>query len=85
MKCILCNHPDTQLFYRENQKKYYKCPKCSLIFLDSKNYLSNKDERIRYEQHQNFVDDEKYIQFLSKLFIPPVSYTHLTLPTKRIV
>ena len=70
MKCILCNHSDTQLFYRENQKKYYKCPKCCLIFLDSKNYLSNKDERIRYEQHQNFVDDEKYTQFLSKIFIP---------------
>jgi methylase of polypeptide subunit release factors len=39
-------------------------------FLDNKNYLSSKDERIRYEQHQNFVDDEKYIQFLSKLFFP---------------
>ena len=70
MKCILCNHPDTKIFYREDKKKYYKCPKCSLIFLDNKNYLSSKDERIRYEQHQNFVDDEKYIQFLSKLFIP---------------
>ena len=70
MKCILCNHPDTQIFYREDKKKYYKCPKCSLIFLDNKNYLSSKDERIRYEQHQNFVDDEKYIQFLAKLFVP---------------
>ena len=37
-------------------------------FPGSKNYLSNKIDR--YEQHQNFVDDEKNIQFLSKLFIP---------------
>ena len=23
MKCILCNHLDTQIFYKEDQKKYY--------------------------------------------------------------
>jgi SAM-dependent methyltransferase len=33
IKCPLCAQPEPPFFYRENSFDYYKCPKCSLLFL----------------------------------------------------
>lgn len=66
MNCILCgNQAETFETWRENQ--YYKCNKCESIILDAMAYLNRKEEKSRYKEHNNDVEDEKYQGFVSPI------------------
>lgn len=68
MNCILCES-NTEKFkiWRENQ--YYRCNVCKSIMLDPKNYVSNKEEKARYKEHNNDVQDKRYQAFVSPIVI----------------
>lgn len=61
--CRLCNG-EADLFFEARGKKYYHCGRCSAIFLDPVSYVSRQDEKKRYEEHNNNVDDPGYRKFV---------------------
>ncbi len=46
---------------------YYRCSCCCSILLDPKMYLSKEDEKKRYEEHNNDVEDPKYQKFVAPI------------------
>jgi len=68
--CSLCRTETKQIFYQDKYRKYFQCPACDLIFVPPKNFLSLKEDKARYDLHQNSPQDQGYRQFLSRLFIP---------------
>ncbi|MFY7742155.1 MAG: class I SAM-dependent methyltransferase [Flavobacterium sp.] len=66
MKCPLCadiaNH-----FYTHKHREFYFCSSCFSVFLDTKNYMSESDEKKHYEFHNNDVNDKGYQQFASPI------------------
>lgn len=65
-KCLLCNSK-TKLFYKNKNKKYYKCENCFSVMLDPSNFLTSEEEKERYESHNNDVDDIRYQKFVSPI------------------
>jgi len=59
MKCTLCNG-DAHLFKKMRKKKYYICADCSAVLLHPDHYPSPEDEKKRYLEHNNDVDDPRY-------------------------
>ena len=66
MNCPLCN-TESELFDSIHSRNYYKCSNCHAIYLSPTNYLSASEEKKRYEQHQNDVEDEGYQNFVRPL------------------
>lgn len=73
-QCPLCKHEQTTLFEdltkEHDQRLYYHCENCDLVFADPKSWLIPEEEKKRYEIHQNDSDDERYRAFLDKLLVP---------------
>ena len=70
MSCCVCESPLVDLFLEVEEKTYWQCKDCMVIFLDPKFRLSPSEEKYRYQQHNNDIYDEKYRLFLSKLYKP---------------
>ena len=70
MNCLVCDAPSINLFLEVDDKIYWKCNHCLVIFLDPKFRLSPPEEKNRYQQHNNDIHDKDYRLFLSKLFNP---------------
>lgn len=63
MNCILCGN-DTELFKIWREKEYYSCSGCESIMLEPNHYIKNKEEKERYEEHNNDVEDKGYQEFV---------------------
>lgn len=61
--CPLCKCDSVSLFVDD----YYECNNCRGIFLSPDCYLSVEDEKGRYQEHNNDVDDEGYQKFVSPI------------------
>src|SRR5699024_12115919 len=48
----------------------YQCQNCRLIFATPSDQPSKRDERARYDTHENDPADEGYRNFLAQLFSP---------------
>jgi len=68
VNCCVCESSSLDLFLEVDEKIYWQCENCLVIFLDPKFLLSPAEEKYRYEQHNNDIHDEDYRLFLSKLF-----------------
>ncbi len=66
IECTLCNSK-ALLFEEIKQKKYYKCPECLSVLLHPAYYISNEEEKSRYEEHNNDVQDPNYQKFVSPI------------------
>lgn len=71
IRCTLCDSR-AALFYKFKEKrlkgkKYFKCTYCSSIFLDPKNYPTRENEKNRYEEHNNDVEDPGYQNFVAPI------------------
>ena len=66
VSCRLCES-GSDLFYEEGKKKYYRCGRCSAVFLDPVCFLSREQEKARYEKHENSLGDQGYLGFLEPL------------------
>jgi hypothetical protein len=47
-----------------------RCPRCALVYVPPRFYLSATAEQAEYDKHENHVDDPGYRKFLSRLFVP---------------
>jgi len=68
--CQLCNSNLTESFHRDSYREYLKCGNCDFVFVPKIYHLSEKDERARYDSHNNDPADDRYRNFLSQLLSP---------------
>ncbi len=73
-KCILCESLSTKLFHHSENREYHHCNECDLVFVPPKFWVSTKDEKKKYDNHQNSPDDSGYCSFLDRLLLPLQSY-----------
>lgn len=71
-ECSLCHSMDVQLLERGDDRIYYSCNVCSLIFADPQHHLTPEQEKERYLSHRNSLDDENYLRFLKKAVDPAI-------------
>ncbi|MFD2561569.1 class I SAM-dependent methyltransferase [Aquimarina rubra] len=66
MVCTLCASKTTELTIVK-ERAYYHCSNCDGISLAPSHFLSNDEERKRYETHNNDVTDPGYQNFVSPI------------------
>lgn len=64
--CPLCGGWKS-LYYRWDGRNYYQCKKCSSISLDESLRLNPEEERKRYLEHNNDVEDIRYQNFVKPI------------------
>jgi SAM-dependent methyltransferase len=67
--CPLCQSTAPS-FVVIQDKRYFRCLECDLVFLDPRNRLQREEEAAHYALHQNDPDDAGYRTFLSRLAVP---------------
>jgi hypothetical protein len=70
MQCPLCNHSEPVLFHRDKKREYHRCQSCQLVFVPESYFLSPELEKAEYDKHENALDDEGYLKFLSRMIDP---------------
>ena len=70
MICCLCRSNHAKSFKTADQKIYWSCSFCKCKFLDSSYFISSREERERYLEHNNDIKNKEYRAFLSKLSNP---------------
>ncbi|MCB0357910.1 MAG: class I SAM-dependent methyltransferase, partial [Bdellovibrionales bacterium] len=78
IKCPLCCKTSVELFLSTSQKisgkvhqrQYWSCPVCFLVFLSPNQRLSQYEEKLRYELHNNDLQQNAYRAHLNKLWQP---------------
>ena len=70
MLCNICGSEAVKSFLTSDQKTYWSCSCCGGKFLDKDFLLNSNDEKERYLEHNNEINDPEYRSFLSKLVIP---------------
>lgn len=70
MRCPLCSSDNSSFFFRDKVREFYTCHRCALLFVPPEFHLSQKEEKARYDLHQNDPDDPGYRKFLSRLLGP---------------
>jgi len=68
--CFLCGSSNVIWFYNDQNRDYFRCLCCNLIFVPEKQRLSPREEIKRYNLHENNLDDTGYRNFLNKLIKP---------------
>lgn len=72
MQCKLCQSKILDKI--ELKKIYYYCENCELIFIEEKEILLPEEEKKRYAQHNNTLDNEGYVnmfkEFMKELILP---------------
>lgn len=62
--CLLCNSNQTTLYYQEKNRSFYNCNSCGSVFVPSKQLPHQDDEKKRYENHQNDIEDPGFQNFV---------------------
>jgi len=68
--CPLCKTEAGSSYFRDIQRDYFQCQACHLIFVLPEQFLSEGEEKGRYDLHQNRPEDQRYRQFLGRIFNP---------------
>ncbi len=74
MICPLCKSDDLNLFFVGENREYHICKTCDLISVPDRFLVSKKDEKAKYDNHQNSIEDKGYCNFLDRLLIPLEKY-----------
>lgn len=68
--CPVCKAEETQDFWRNDTRTYWRCPVCQATFLDPSQRPDPQFEHTYYQTHQNDVNDPGYRKYLSPLLAP---------------
>lgn len=71
--CPLCSH-QAALIAQNRVNRFFHCPECQGVSADEQKLLGAEDEKKRYDSHDNRLDDQRYLDFLSKLAVPLKKY-----------
>jgi len=66
IKCPLCSG-NADYFHTSKTTEYFKCITCRALFMNPGNYLNRHDEKERYLEHNNDVNDPRYQNFVSPI------------------
>jgi len=64
--CPLCKSKGQQ-FYKSKRHIFHQCDICKAIYLDKEYFLNTKEEKERYQEHNNDVNDKGYQKFVSPI------------------
>jgi hypothetical protein len=67
--CPLCETNTSDLMFQDD-REFYLCPHCQLIFVPPYQHLIPDEEKSRYDQHRNNPKDSAYRLFLGRLTDP---------------
>ena len=70
LNCPLCDHIETPLFWQDARRRYHRCDRCRLIFVDPDCRLNAAAEKAEYDLHENRPDDMGYRRFLARVADP---------------
>ena len=70
LACPLCSAAAAGEYSSDKRRSYVLCRICGLVFVPPAQHLAAKDEKQRYDLHQNSPDDAGYRRFLGRLFVP---------------
>lgn len=70
MNCRLCLNNECE----QIEKMFYCCKNCELIFKDPGFFVSLDEEKARYENHINGIEDQGYVNFLNRAIDPALEY-----------
>ena len=69
LTCPLCQKSEVSPFFKD-QRDYFICAHCSLVFVPPQQFLSLEEEKAVYDLHENSTDDPGYRRFLNRTFKP---------------
>jgi hypothetical protein len=72
MICPLCESTRTAPDAEAHRRRFFRCSRCELTFVDPAHRLNRQSELEHYGTHQNDVRDRGYRTFLSRLSVPLV-------------
>jgi len=67
MICKLCNFDECQSYCLVNKRNFILCPVCQLIFVPDNEWISVDDEKKRYQNHHNTIENVGYVKFLEEI------------------
>ena len=73
MNCPFCQKLGAELFHRDPDRDFFRCPHCTIIFVPRTSLISKEEEKKRYDTHQNTESDPRYRDYLLKTVRPVVS------------
>lgn len=71
--CPLCGNAAPARQHATDDREYWRCDACALVFLARARRLSYDAEVARYELHRNSTEDAGYLKFLSRLAEPMIA------------
>jgi len=72
IQCPLCESLDHShfAFQKAYERDFYECHDCGMIFVARYQLLSEKEEKSRYDLHENHIRSKGYEKFLRRLINP---------------
>ncbi len=68
--CPLCAGENICAYSQDRFRKYLVCLSCALVFVPEQYHVCEKQEKARYDLHNNQPDDPGYRKFLGRLYKP---------------
>jgi hypothetical protein len=60
--CKICQASTSSIKDVKKELTYYRCSPCGFVFLDDKYMVNAIDEKSKYDQHNNSLENEGYVQ-----------------------
>jgi 2-polyprenyl-3-methyl-5-hydroxy-6-metoxy-1,4-benzoquinol methylase len=70
MICNICRSDSASSFKTLDDKTYWSCNVCGCKYLDKSYFIDSAEEKQRYLEHNNKIEDKQYRAFLSRLSDP---------------
>ena len=64
-ECPLCRAGLATPYFSDRKREFFRCKSCGLVSVPEKYHLSESDEKIRYDLHENHPDNKGYFNFLN--------------------
>jgi SAM-dependent methyltransferase len=68
--CPLCQYTQITPFSQSENRVYLYCSNCDIVFVPKKYFISTKEEKEKYDHHQNSPKNQGYRDFLNRLIMP---------------
>lgn len=67
MICPLCGGKEQTEFDRDKTRSFHLCSYCSLVYVPREQIISPKEEKERYDSHENSSEDSGYVSYLKTI------------------
>lgn len=68
--CPLCNSTATRAFHMSENREYRHCETCDLVYVPACYFVSESEEKAKYDHHRNSPQNSGYVAFLDRLLRP---------------